>query len=269
MEKGRTSASREHLNSLRPSIQFTMDMEENSSLPFLDTLLRRNDEGLIETSVYRKPTHTDCYLQYSSHHPNHVKCSMVFGLFHRARAIAQGEKRKIEERYLTQVLLENGYPHGMVKMATQERQGRREEEQPHHTLYIPYVSGLGEDLRRISRKFNIRIVFRTSSTLKRELCRFKDRDSVMLRSGVVYEIPCSCGQRYIGETRRTLGTRLKEHQAATRRGEIEKLAIAEHACINTTSPFGRRLGFLIRQTITPPCLSKRLSTFPIRTQGTW
>ena len=158
-----------------------------------------------------------------------MKHGMVFGLFYRARAITQGENRKIEERHLTQVLLENGYPLGVVKMATQKRQGRREEEQPRHTLYIPYVYGLGEDLRKICRKFNIRIVFRTSSTLRRELCRFKDRDSVMLRSGVVYEIPCSCGQRYIGETRRTLGSRLKEHQAATRRGEIEKSAIAEHA----------------------------------------
>ena len=104
-----------------------------------------------------------------------------------------------------------------------------EEEQPCHTLYIPYVSGLGEDLRRIYRKFNIRTVFRTPFTLRHELCRIKDRDSAMLASGVVYEIPCSCGQRYIGETKRVLGTGLKEHQGDTRRGQIEKSAIAEHA----------------------------------------
>ena len=82
---------------------------------------------------------------------------------------------------------------------------------------------------RICRKFNIRTVFRTPSTLRQELCRIKDCDSAMTRSGVVYEIPCSCGQRYIGETKRALGTRLKEHQAATRRGQTEKSAIAEHA----------------------------------------
>ena len=32
-----------------------------------------------------------------------------------------------------------------------------------------------------------------------------------------------------GDTKRALETRLKEHQAATRRGETEKSAIAEHA----------------------------------------
>ena len=46
---------------------------------------------------------------------------------------------------------------------------------------------------------------------------------------MVYKIPCECGQDYIGETKRVLGTRLKEHQAATRRGETDKSAIAEHA----------------------------------------
>ena len=44
-------------------------------------------------------------------------------------------------------------------------------------------------------------------------------------SGVQYTL-CS---NYIGETKRALETRLNEHEAATRRGEVEKLAIAEHA----------------------------------------
>ena len=46
---------------------------------------------------------------------------------------------------------------------------------------------------------------------------------------MVYKIPCTCGLQYIGETKRALETRFKEHQAATRRGELEKSAIAEHA----------------------------------------
>ena len=39
---------------------------------------------------------------------------------------------------------------------------------------------------------------------------------------------CYC-KEYIGETKRALGTRIKEHQSATRKREIEKSAIAEHA----------------------------------------
>ena len=75
----------------------------------------------------------------------------------------------------------------------------------------------------------IKTLFRTSSTLRQKLCRIKDRDPTLKTPGVVYEIPCSSGQKYIGKTKRALETRIKEHQAATRRGEIEKSAMAEHA----------------------------------------
>ena len=49
---------------------------------------------------------------------------------------------------------------------------------------------------------------------------------------MVYSIPCSCGLEYIGETKRALETRICEHQAAVRRGETEKSAIADHAWTN-------------------------------------
>ena len=96
----------EHLNSLRPSKEFTMEMEEGSSLPFLDTLIKRNKDGTVDTSAYRKPTQTDHYLQYSSHHPSHVKLG-----------IEPVENKKKEEEHLIQVLQENGFPYEVVRTA--------------------------------------------------------------------------------------------------------------------------------------------------------
>ena len=49
------------------------------------------------------------------------------------------------------------------------------------------------------------------------------------QSNVVYHIPCSYGQVYIGETKRRLESRLKEHRDACERGMMEKSAVAEHA----------------------------------------
>ena len=80
-----------HINNLRPTIKFTMEQEKEGSLPFLDTLLTRGKEGKINISVYRKTTHTDQYLQYSSHHPEYVKRGTASCLFHQARAVAVGE----------------------------------------------------------------------------------------------------------------------------------------------------------------------------------
>ena len=73
------------------------------------------------------------------------------------------------------------------------------------------------------------MVFRSSSTLCGQLMRVKDQDPLEKKSSVVYQVPCSCGRVYIRETKRALETRMKEHKAATRRGEMEKSAIAEHA----------------------------------------
>ncbi len=66
-----------HLNSVRPYIKFTMESEEDSKLPFLDCLLKRESDSMLTSTVYRKPTHTDSYLHFKSHHPNLVKRGVV------------------------------------------------------------------------------------------------------------------------------------------------------------------------------------------------
>ncbi|XP_071510232.1 uncharacterized protein [Diadema antillarum] len=49
----------QHLNSQHPSIKFTMDMENQGDIPFLDTKITRTAQGSLSHQVYRKPTHTD------------------------------------------------------------------------------------------------------------------------------------------------------------------------------------------------------------------
>ena len=57
----------EHLNNQRDSIKLTMEEEQDNRITFLDVLVQR--EGLkMSTSVYRKATHTDRYLNFNSHH---------------------------------------------------------------------------------------------------------------------------------------------------------------------------------------------------------
>ena len=58
------------------SIQFTNEMESEGKLPFLDVLVVRN-EGDVKLQIYRKPTHTDEYLIFSSHHLIEHKLSVV------------------------------------------------------------------------------------------------------------------------------------------------------------------------------------------------
>ena len=46
---------------------------------------------------------------------------------------------------------------------------------------------------------------------------------------VVYSIPCSCSKPYIGETGRSIVTRLKEHGADLRNDRHKRSALDEHA----------------------------------------
>ena len=73
VKKGKEEELLDHLNSVRPSIKFTMELEKDGKLPFLDCSLQRGEDGMLTSTVYRKPTHTDRYLHYTSHHPVHVK----------------------------------------------------------------------------------------------------------------------------------------------------------------------------------------------------
>ena len=70
-----------HLNSIEPSIQFTVEAESEGQLAFLDVLISRNPDGSMDTTVYRKPTHTNKYLDFSSHHPLAHKIAVVRTLY--------------------------------------------------------------------------------------------------------------------------------------------------------------------------------------------
>ncbi|CAK1598337.1 unnamed protein product [Parnassius mnemosyne] len=56
-----------HLNSINPKIQFTMELEANNTLAFLDVLVIRNPDNTIGHTVYRKNTHT--YINTHACHP--------------------------------------------------------------------------------------------------------------------------------------------------------------------------------------------------------
>jgi hypothetical protein len=77
-----------HTNSIRPTIQFTMETEANNKIPFLDVHVIRKQSSII-TTVYRKPTHTGCYLNFHLNHPPHVKRGIIRSLYNRATIICQ------------------------------------------------------------------------------------------------------------------------------------------------------------------------------------
>ena len=106
-----------HLNSLHNKIQFTIETEKDGHLPFLDIDIYRRTDGTLGHKVYRKPTHTNLYLQQNSHHHPAQKQSILTSLIHRARAICDEDSLPQELEFLSLVFKNNGFKYRQIQRA--------------------------------------------------------------------------------------------------------------------------------------------------------
>ncbi|XP_068691404.1 uncharacterized protein [Montipora foliosa] len=98
------------LNSIDPHISFTIEEESDQQIAFLDTLVSRKD-NTITIHVYRKATHTDRYLDLSSHHDKRHKISTAETLLHRAIKLPSTPQGKNTEiNHVFDALRANNYP---------------------------------------------------------------------------------------------------------------------------------------------------------------
>jgi len=84
----------DHLNSQLESIKFTMELEENRSIPFLDILISKNNNGSLSHQVYLKKTNTDQYMHANSHHHPAKKLGVINTLVTPAVRISDVEHTK-------------------------------------------------------------------------------------------------------------------------------------------------------------------------------
>ena len=94
-------------------------MEEagaDDCIPFLDILITPKADGTFTTKVYRKPTHTDQYLQWDSNHNLASKYSVINTLTHRARTLCSTpELINKELEHLEEILRGCKYPRWAIK----------------------------------------------------------------------------------------------------------------------------------------------------------
>ena len=222
-----------HINNIDNKIQFTKEASRSDgSMPFLDTLVTINGDGSLNTKVYRKPTHTDLYLQWDSHHSIAAKYSVINTLHHRAKAVSSNNQLlKEEEDHLQEVLTRNKYPlWALNRVKIKNRTTQAKQQQQHRTqsnvntsratgnqksyMVLPYVKGLSESIKNVGKKYGIQIYFKGGNTIKSLLMTPKDKDHITKKSGIIYRFKCKrvdCEDEYIGESSRTFGERYKEH----------------------------------------------------------
>ena len=157
-----------------------------------------------------------------------VKKGIVRCLQHRAKSSSDTDAYQEEMISLRHNLHRNNYPESIT--SAPRNLDRRVEDNTRKltTVYLPYVKGLAERIKKICSPYDIRTVFTSGSTLRRYLFRVKPPTEFNMTKNCVYAIPCSCGKIYKGETGRPLKVRLEEHRKAIVRGEIEKSGMGNH-----------------------------------------
>ena len=229
-DKAQSEKFLDYINTCHERINFTIEHEENSSLPFLDCKVQREDNE-FSTSVFRKKSFSGVYTHFDSFLPFIYKENLLLALIHRCFELCSSFSHfHLDIVKLKEIIKKNGYPTRLFDTCVKKYlnkifSGKRlmsnaaGPTKQTLTLVLPFLGSTSLRLRNklrsafkeSSKVFNIRILFRTSCRVKYFL-RFKDQLSESMRSHFVYEFKCSsCNATYYGQTTRHYMTRKAEH----------------------------------------------------------
>ena len=218
----------EEINSFHPSLKFTIEMEKDCEIPFLDMKVIRQNQKLSST-WYQKPTDTGLVMNFHSLAPLRYKRTVVSGFVHRIFRSCSSWQNFHESLCKAKKILENNqYPSSfyepLITKALEKCYNRdkedndsednmNEEEKPKHMVRIQYRGKISDDYRGALRHLDAPcVVVFTLRKLKTTLPSLKVEVDKALKSRIVYKISCPrCASCYVGQTDRHLLVRFKEH----------------------------------------------------------
>lgn len=225
------------INCLHPSISFTLEIEKNEELNFLDLKLKKLNNK-INFSIFRKPTQTDHMIPATSNHPYQQKMSSLNCYIHRLLNIPMtvGDYNK-EVLIIKQLAKINGYsPHIVDKIINKIKYKNRRnlafsqqidntDNSEHIYRSLPYLGNISNNIARIltSQIPKLKISFKCKTNIKSLFSKTKDKTKKLEKSGI-YRLACGdCPVAYVGRTTRSLEVRIKEHLSRP-----EKSAFGHH-----------------------------------------
>ena len=174
-----------------------MEREKEGRIAFLDVLVSKDGDRL-STTVYRKPTHTDRYIPFHSHHHPSVLTGVMQGMRNRALRVSDDTSRPAEMQHLEEVFTANSFPEQLVKKTLlQPPKNPEEDNQPEERptiLCTPYIRGTSEKLEKVCAPLGVRVMFKPQRTMRSLLVQVKEKVPAENQKEVVYEVPCKdCG----------------------------------------------------------------------------
>jgi hypothetical protein len=242
-----TDETLEIFNAINGKIQFTIELEHNRQIPFLDLKLTHEEDGCISTEFYQKPSASGRILNFLSNHSAALKTNTAIGLIKRIYTFSSGKPEAQKRETAFNILHNNKFPKSLIHKLICEYKNKRpvnsqnsnshSEITPLPATSIRYIQGLTERICQKIRMYNKNLVISTppDRSLQCFFTKLKDKTPDELLSQLIYSIPCSmCLLCYIGLTwKQYFDTRIVQHDRQQRRvlrGEncTNKTAITEH-----------------------------------------
>ncbi|CAF3315909.1 unnamed protein product [Rotaria socialis] len=223
------------LNKIRGTIKFTSEFEQNDQINYLDTMLTKtiiNNETILKIRWFRKDTAADRLLNYESSHGKSIKNNIVKNMTTRILETTQDNIDQQEDlNKLRNMLLKSNYPlkeiEKLIKQTCQEFKSNKNKSNDKNddtagqikdknndeficSLTLPYVPGMEALKRRLEKKLKIKLFFSYPYKLQSQ---FNQSLKVPSKS-VIYQIPCSCKETYVGQTKVGIDNRMKQHSKA-------------------------------------------------------
>ncbi|XP_058836199.1 uncharacterized protein LOC131692873 [Topomyia yanbarensis] len=226
----------EVFNSFHPRLQFTIELEEDGQIRFLDTIVRREEDHL--TTEWTPKDSEGRYLDYNSSSPFNHKKNSAIALVDRALKLSEVYYRSNALEVVKQILTNNNYPGSFCNKIIKERAHKLYNTlEPKNTdvtmkfVSAPYIPGLGEKIARYLSQHNIKLAFKTIDKIKDTVhSKLKVRIEKDRRTNVVYEIPCGVctDKKYIGQTSQFLKKRLEQHKNDIKNKSVGSTGLAHH-----------------------------------------
>lgn len=223
-------------NSFNDYIQFTVEMESERAVPFLDTKVIRDENNIILLDWYQKPTSSGRYIHYRSYHDMKMKTNTIMGMKNRILKICHPTVVDEALRRLFVTLRDNGYPDYVLNRLIYSVPRRLNITLPvfpqissdslqnlgvsTSVLYasLPYIDYLTQKVIKLLKTVdNVKIAKYNLKTGHKLFSKLKDKLPLLSAYNVIYEVLCEdCQRPYVGQTSQSLKQRLALHRSDSR-----------------------------------------------------
>lgn len=238
-------------NKYHQKIQFTIEVEKEKSIAYLDTKLHHAGNK-ISFDWYTKETSSGRIMNYNATQPKSQIINTAKSLIHKILTLSDEQYHDDNIIRITRILINNSFPKNLINHLIKDSKRKINSNKHNVAKNVPviniddnerrktffsvkYIPGLidNQTLKTTLATQDICFAYRPNQTLSTIFSKTKTPIEQQQQNNVVYEIPCkgddnqSCDLVYIGTTKRALQMRIGEHK-----NDIEKekanTALAQH-----------------------------------------